>query len=213
MNEIEKDDKDQDEGESPKSQEELPASPSTEPLPSVSVPATETREANPRVDLKAEMGIKTEAVKESGHKKKGKDKHKRKERRIKRAWEYYRHADNLHAARINFFLVAESMLLVSFATVRGESFSGPFLQLLIPAMGLVYTWIWYHVNKGLQSRMDVLNDDYLRADSVYKRYLAAGQGIPSKVFLTWVLPVATLLLWLILFIVMVVGLLLAYCPK
>ena len=41
-----------------------------------------------------------------------------------KVWEYHKEADNLFHQRFNFFLVAESMLIVSFVTLLNLSYRG-----------------------------------------------------------------------------------------
>ncbi|HEC91986.1 MAG TPA: hypothetical protein ENI51_03170 [Candidatus Atribacteria bacterium] len=36
---------------------------------------------------------------------------------VEKAWEYYKHVDSLYTGRTNFFLVAESMLLLAFVSI------------------------------------------------------------------------------------------------
>jgi hypothetical protein len=109
-----------------------------------------------------------------------------------RAWRYYQHADNLHAARINFFMVAESMLVVSFATTVAQELV--YLRYVITVLGLVYTACWFLVNRGIVRRMfQVLLP---RLDSLYREYNAVPTRIESRIFLTYVVPIITLLFWM-----------------
>ncbi|MFZ3064742.1 MAG: hypothetical protein WA277_05620 [Nitrospirota bacterium] len=116
----------------------------------------------------------------------------KKEEEMERTWKYYQQADNLHSGRINFFLVAESMLLVSFIATTSI-----FIKTCIGVLGIVYTSSWLHVNIRLVNRMAVLKESLKELDEIYKKYLDAVSGIPDKVILTYVLPISTLLLWLI----------------
>ena len=56
-----------------------------------------------------------------------------------RLWRYLEHADTLHAGRINFFLVAESMLAVSFVTALSSTEDVFFILLAITVLGFLYT--------------------------------------------------------------------------
>ena len=86
---------------------------------------------------------------------------------LDRAWRYYQHADNLLAGRINFFLVAESMLIVSFMTLDIEFC----LRFSITILGLFYTGGWFVVNIGLLKRMEFLKKKLETLDPIYKYYM------------------------------------------
>ena len=58
-------------------------------------------------------------------------------------WAAYKHADNLYHQRFNFFLVAESMLVVSFATtllVDQPSTQTNSIRIAITILGMVFTF-------------------------------------------------------------------------
>ncbi len=114
---------------------------------------------------------------------------------LERAWRYYKHADDLSAGRINFFLVAESMLIISFVALSNEPSS---LRLCIIALGLVYTFSWLYVNARLSKRMEVLNNHLIELDPLYTEYMDAVGGISSKIVLCYLLPIATIVFWLLL---------------
>lgn len=119
----------------------------------------------------------------------------------KRAWDYYKHADSLHSGRINFFLVAETILLLIFFSemsfISSESIKGV-TRVLVGLSGVAYTFSWFYVNYGLSLRMKRLTNEYLKSDEVYRKYLEAANGLSSNTFLTWILPIVTLILWLLL---------------
>jgi hypothetical protein len=127
--------------------------------------------------------------------------------KTKRAWDYYRHADNLYSGRINSFLVAETILLLIFFSemkfVRGEGLKSA-IRAVIGVSGFIYTLSWLYVNYGLSLRMRLLTNEYLKSDSVYRKYLNAANGLPSDFFLTWVLPLVTLVLWLLLMLFIII---------
>ena len=124
------------------------------------------------------------------------------QKQIDRAWQYYQDADNRHTGRINFFLVAESILLVSFvATFLIETKCWGILtiqtiQFSIILMGLVFTFSWFVVNTRIARRMKLLRIEYLQHDPVYKRYIDGVSPRASNAFLTYFLPVSTFLFWL-----------------
>jgi hypothetical protein len=119
------------------------------------------------------------------------------------AWEAYKQADNLYHQRFNFFLVAESMLVVSFATTfsSGCLNINP-IRLVITLLGMVFTFSGFYVNNGINYRMIYLREKYLRrCNQTYKNYLESVEGltIPSSFFMTYLLPLATFVFWCYLF--------------
>jgi Ca2+/Na+ antiporter len=74
------------------------------------------------------------------------------------AWEIYKHADNLYHQRFNFFLVAESMLIVSFATLVDRSSTHTnSIRIAITILGMVFTFSWFYVNNRIDWRLNYLN--------------------------------------------------------
>jgi len=72
----------------------------------------------------------------------------------KRSWERYKYMDNIYHQRCNFFLLAESMLVVSFATTLLVEDSNPvithninLIRIAITVLGMVFTFGWFQVNK------------------------------------------------------------------
>lgn len=115
-----------------------------------------------------------------------------------RAWKYLQHADTLHSSRLNFALVAESMLVVAFFIVPESLTAEWVLRLAITVLGLVYTLGWFYVNARLSVRMQVLHRHLKANDTTYHAYLTAACGPPANSVLTWVLPLSTLGFWLVL---------------
>lgn len=128
------------------------------------------------------------------------------EQERREAWEYYKHADIIHSGRINFFLVAESMLLLSFITtvtnsVEKEGFE--FVSICIAILGILFTKIWLYVNIGLFKRMRMLHNNYLVQDAVYKKYedelsiKMEDKRSPGHV-LSYLIPTLLIIFWVIL---------------
>jgi hypothetical protein len=69
-----------------------------------------------------------------------------------KAWKYYQHADSVIAGRTNFYLVAQSMLIVSFVSTTSK-----IIRLAITILAFVYTLAWQYVNARLSRRRDTLN--------------------------------------------------------
>ncbi|MBN2570124.1 MAG: hypothetical protein JXB42_11900 [Deltaproteobacteria bacterium] len=121
---------------------------------------------------------------------------------LERAWRYYKHADDLVAGRINFFLVAESMLIVSFVTLENKIF----LQTCIALLGIFFTFAWFYVNGRLSLRMESLDKNYLRKlDPLYVKYIKSTENnkffnmVSSRVVLNCILPLVTIFFWVVLF--------------
>jgi len=116
------------------------------------------------------------------------------------AWEAYKQADNLYHQRFNFFLVAESMLVVSFATTfsSGCLNTNP-VRIAITILGMISTFSWFYVNNSIGYRIIYLRENYLgRRNSTYKDYLESVENrfIPhSEFFMTDLLPAATFVFW------------------
>ena len=113
------------------------------------------------------------------------------EERFDRLWQFYSHADNLHAGRINFFLVIETVLIAGFLQVSDPTQ----VQHLIAAAGVLLAATWFWVNHNLQRRMNILNNQMEKLDPDYLAYLNCAPGPPSSWFLTYLLPPATGVLW------------------
>ena len=115
------------------------------------------------------------------------------------AWEAYKHADNLYHQRFSFFLVAESMLVVSFATtllVDQPSTHTNSIRIAITILGMVFTFSWFYVNNRIEWRLNYLNEKYLeRCSQTYRDYLTHVNGISSTFFMTDLLPAATFVFW------------------
>jgi len=119
------------------------------------------------------------------------------------AWEAYKQADNLYHQRFNFFLVAESMLVVSFATTFSSGYlnTNP-LRIAITILGMIFTLSWFYVNNGIGYRMIYLREEYLmRCNQTFKKYFESVEEltIPSSFFMTDLLPAATFAFWCYLF--------------
>ena len=110
-----------------------------------------------------------------------------------RAWKYHNKADLIFQHRISFFLVAESMLLVSFATIYNISK----IQLAIAALGVIITFCWFYVNIRIAWRRRMLKDNYLKKfDPIYKEYMNCIRGFPASTVLAYILPNSFILLWI-----------------
>lgn len=131
------------------------------------------------------------------------------------AWQYYEHADDLLHNRINLFLVAQSMLIISFATLIGyvKSYNQTCNQItyinivliLIILIGAIYSLIWYYVCLKLERRLNFLNERILKEEDIYKKYLEwAGNRENVWCFpldpLAQLIPMCTIGFWFILLV-------------
>lgn len=124
-------------------------------------------------------------------------------------WDNYKHADNLYHHRFNFFLVAESMLVVSFATtllvnpVNSNIFTySNQIRIAIAILGMMFTLSWFYVNKRLDWRLVYLNNEYLTKNEDYNKYMESVDDftiIHTGFFLSNLLPLFTFAFWYFLF--------------
>jgi hypothetical protein len=69
------------------------------------------------------------------------------EDKVKWLWDYLKHSENTFTNRINFFLVAESMLMVSYATIANNyQLRNRTIGLVIILLGVLFTVAWFYVN-------------------------------------------------------------------
>lgn len=111
-----------------------------------------------------------------------------------RAYKYFKHADDHYATRINFFLVAESMLVISFVTIMLHGFWT--IGIAISLVGIIFTCSWLYTNARLEKRFRHMIEKYLRNDPLYKDYYTSAGGKKSTFFLTYMLPISIILLWI-----------------
>ncbi len=117
--------------------------------------------------------------------------------KAERAYKYFKHADDHYAQRINFFLVAESMLVISFVTSLTQSSITADIGMAIGIIGLIFTSIWLYTNARLEVRTKYMIEEHLMKDDLlYKHYIQSAGGQYSKVFLTYTLPISMNLLWI-----------------
>ena len=120
---------------------------------------------------------------------------------VDNAWRYLSHADDLFASRVHFFLVAESVLFVSFVAtmslgVSADDAAGQ-LRLVMTALGILCTVSWWYANFRLRTRTNWLREELAKADPVYRSYLDRAKYPPAGGWvLTYLLPAATLGAWI-----------------
>lgn len=62
---------------------------------------------------------------------------------VEHYWNWLLHEDDLFSTRINFFIVAESMLFIAFAI---NSYDIPKLTIIIGLTGILFVLIWLYVS-------------------------------------------------------------------
>jgi hypothetical protein len=129
-----------------------------------------------------------------------------------RLWQHALLQDELFVQRSNFFLVAESLLVVAYTGVLGLSFSvhGQPLRLRVAALvlaifGCLLTVIWAFVN-GRQRQ--VLLDLHKRAREAFPEYRRTieerklpGGRISGTLLIAFGVPVLAAIMWLIFVII------------
>ena len=91
-----------------------------------------------------------------------------------RAWKYHKTADELLGVRLNYGMVAQSMLLVSFITSICHEQRFPFtvIECAISGFGIFYSVIQHRMSRAMIDRLDYLKEHYLRRlDPIYVDYL------------------------------------------
>ncbi|UCF12912.1 MAG: hypothetical protein JSW06_01310 [Thermoplasmatales archaeon] len=109
----------------------------------------------------------------------------------KKAYELHLIADKSYNQRINFFLVAESMLVISYVTTRHHEIGEA-----ISIIGLIFTSIWLYTNARSGERALYMIRNYLEGDPIYKDFIKSAGGLYSKSLLTYSIPISLNLLWI-----------------
>jgi len=99
--------------------------------------------------------------------------------------------DKLYNQRINFFMVAESMLIISYVTTFNRGIGEA-----ISIIGLIFTSIWLYSNARSGERTLYMIRNYLEKDPIYKDYIRSIGGQYSKPLLTYSIPISLNLLWI-----------------
>jgi len=117
---------------------------------------------------------------------------------VERATKYFQHADDIFHQRFNFFLVAESMLVVSYATVYVWNQEINPVSIAISILGIAFTLGWLYTNARVGERINYTIKNYMKKfDPVYHDYLTKSvRGLSSNIILAYVLPSSTFLLWI-----------------
>jgi len=119
----------------------------------------------------------------------------------KRAWKYFSKSDKLLHDRVNYYLVAESMLLFSFVTAY--MLSEQRLIQIRPAIaftGIAITSTWFYTNRRMRIRMRFFHEMTWKKDNILYDWRKAQKISPTEEFMiTTFLPAPIFFLWLYLF--------------
>lgn len=118
-----------------------------------------------------------------------------------RAWDFYKHADNLLASRLGYVMVAQSMLLTAFATVFSSATSAQstIVQLVISLFGIWLSYIQYLLSRSLVAKLDAMKAILIK-DTVARVWFNSKPGRPRGLQSRYV-PFALFLVWTLLLMI------------
>ena len=111
---------------------------------------------------------------------------------------YYFHEDRLFSNRVNLFLVAESMLFVSYVTALSIGNLNKCVSVIIGGLGITITILFGIVNINASGNLDKLKEKLADEDAVYKKLRNERKErlFPSaNIFLGWLLIIAFFIAW------------------
>ena len=93
----------------------------------------------------------------------------------RRAWELYDYADGLLAQRMNYGMVAQAMLLLSFVTLFSYQKDIPVrycfaAEVILGVAGVLYSIFQTIRTLTLSKRLDFLRKEYLKDDPIWVEY-------------------------------------------
>ncbi len=117
-----------------------------------------------------------------------------------RAWEVHDYAEKILADRMNYGMVAQSMLMLSFVTLLSNSNQSnftPIAEILICLFGTFYSYFQLSRIRSVSQRIIHLQKKYLMDDEVFSEYMTAySPSTFSKRIRTHYVPVTLYGLWL-----------------
>jgi len=122
--------------------------------------------------------------------------------RAQRLWGYRIQEENVFYQRINFFLLAESMLFVAFATVVGGDGERRLFVHAIGWLGVLLTTIWLYVNRRQKRVYEHLRRYVEEACPEYKdvRSTRPKAVLSSWWIMTYMIPGSMLAAWIALLV-------------
>ena len=103
-----------------------------------------------------------------------------------RAWDVHCYAENLFSYRMNYGMVAQSMLMVSFVTLFVYQSQVPVysvvLEFVVGGLGLLYSVFQYLRGRELTTRIRFLQNTYLVPnDPVFAAYMQIYKNFPRRI--------------------------------
>lgn len=132
-----------------------------------------------------------------------------------RAWDIHCYAEKILSDRMNYGMVAQTMLLLSFITIfvdHKPHFLYLVLEIAICSLGVIYSYFQYSRIFSVSQRIIHLQEKYLKNDDVFAAYMGAFSSRKFAVRIrTHVIPMALIALWLVLYLTSLLNHILACC--
>ncbi len=98
---------------------------------------------------------------------------------LRRAWDIYRYAEETLSQRMNYGMVAQSMLLLGFITLFAYQYQVPgysvIAEWVVGLLGFMLSVFQYKKITDLTRRIETMQNDYLTHEPVYAAYMSAGK--------------------------------------
>ena len=119
-------------------------------------------------------------------------------KKIERAWKYDNAADKRIQQRLNYFMVAESMLLFSYVTSISLEFN--YIPKVIAFTGIIITFLWFIPNLRLLFQAHALERFLLLNDRIYFLHIkSVSRQLNTTLLIHNILPSSIIILWIYLF--------------
>ena len=107
------------------------------------------------------------------------------------------HEDNIFYARLNFFLVFESVLLAAFVSVDAEHVAWPAIRWAVPVLGSAISALWWRAQARQYRHVHELGERVTRELPEYQDAYGGSQTrISPTRLMTHGVPALFLLLWM-----------------
>jgi hypothetical protein len=116
-------------------------------------------------------------------------------------WQWSLHEDGLFTNRMNFFLVAESMLVAAYATlVAGTESSRSNAPLIVASTGMAVALVWaYLAWYQVKRTMDPVKRELRQTLQVYTGIVRGRRLLlPANVAIGYILPALLVIMWIVL---------------
>ena len=118
-----------------------------------------------------------------------------------RAWDYYKHADNLMHQRHAIFIVVQSIFFTAYATAAVNGMPDKRLQYTVAIGGIIVSICWSWLSERLYEGMAALTHQYLEKDAIYNTYLKSlpvWKWADARSVLHYYIPALTIIAWSVL---------------